>query len=124
MLLLQYEKCYACVHQKIVCFLFLYVEVACCYYGTKDITHAHNGKLCVFVFICRGCLLLLRCENVTHAHNGKLCVFCFYVLRLYVVITVQRVFLCIRVVCCCYGAKCFCVLLCYAYVQQSGKQNL
>ena len=85
----------------------------------ENVTHAHNGKLCVFcfyvlglpyhyygakmlrmritenyvffVFMCWVCLSLLRCENVTHAHNGKLCVFCFYVMRLYVVIMVNRV---------------------------------
>ncbi len=46
---------------------------------------------CVFfVFICRGCLLLLRCENVTHAHNEK---------------NVCFVFLCVKVVCRYYGAK-------------------
>ena len=51
---------------------------------------------CVFsVFICWGCLSLLRCKG------------CFYVSGSCVVVTVQNV---------------FCVLLCYTCVQQSGKQ--
>ncbi len=111
------------LHMRITenCVFFVFICWGCLsLLRCENVTHAHNGKLCVF--ICWGCLSLLRCENVTHAHNGKLCVFCFYVLGLCVVITVQRMFLCIRVVCCCYGAKCFCVLLCYACVQQSGKQ--
>ncbi len=50
MLLFRHKKCYACAHWKIVCFLFLNVSVACHYYGVKNVTHAHIGKLCVFCF--------------------------------------------------------------------------
>ncbi len=65
-----------------MCFLFLYVGVACHYYGAKMLRMRITENCVFFVFICWGCVSLLRCKG------------CFYVSGLYVVVTVQNVFVC------------------------------
>ncbi len=71
------HACFCMLLQKVfTCFLFLNVGVTCHYYGMKEreMSRMRTTEDCVFLNVRVTCHYY-GVRNVTHAHNRKLCVF-------------------------------------------------